>query len=162
MFRSLSLPAAVKGELFLHSMLGRYEKFEDASSEIENLKIDEVICLATEDELKLKSPLYENALQSKTYAWQQRMFPIQNFGAPSDRENFLCLVKDLTQQLLSGKRLLIHCGGGIGRTGTLATGLLLSLGMESEKAKEAVSSAQSFSETRIQDLFLDWLELKLS
>lgn len=161
MFRSVSLPTGVKGELYLHSMLGRYEKFAEAACEIKNRKIDEVICLATLDEISLKSPLYENALQSNKHTWGQRMYPIPNFGAPSDRQDFLQLARDLTQKLLSGKKLLIHCGGGVGRTGTLAIGLLISLGMEADKAKEAVASAHSYPETTVQERLLEWLALKL-
>jgi len=142
-------------------MPGRYEDFETVSSEIKRLKIDEVICLATWDEIKLKSLPYYTAIQSNMNGWRQRMFPIPNFGAPSDKQKFLQIVKDLAQQLLSGKKLLIHCGGGIGRTGTLATGLLLSLGVEAEKAKKTAASAHSFPETTSQEQILDWLELKL-
>jgi len=161
MFRSVSLPGGVKGELFLHSMLGRYEDFDAAVCEINNRKIDEVICLATMEEISLKSPLYQNALQTKEYSWRQRMYPVPNFGAPADKQGFLELTRDLTRELLSGKKLLIHCGGGIGRTGMLAVGLLMSLGVETDKAKETVASAHSCPETTAQDRLLEWLALEL-
>ena len=161
MFRSVSLPGGVRGELFLHSMLGRYEEFDAAACEIDNRKIDEVICLATMEEISLKSPLYENALQTKEYTWRQRMYSVPNFGAPSDKQEFLELTRDLSRKLLSGKRLLIHCGGGIGRTGMLAVGLLMSLGMETDEARETVASAHSAPETTAQDRLLEWLALEL-
>jgi len=162
MFRSLTLPAGVKGRVYLHSMPGRYEKFEDTTSAIKDLKIDGVICLATEEEIRLKSPIYMKMIQANEHDWRQRMFPILNFGVPSDWDEFFQLSKDLSQHLLSGNNFLIHCGGGIGRTGTLAVGVLLFLGMEIEEAKEVATSAGSFPETTSQDQLLEWLELKLT
>ena len=157
MFRSVSLPDGVKGKLYLHSMLGRYETFEEAEYEIVNRKIDEIICLATPEEIRLKSPQYANALKLDKNIWRLRMFPIPNFGVPTDRQAFLQLARELARQLLSGNKLLIHCGGGIGRSGTLAIGLLIALGMGAEKAREAVTSAHSYPETTVQDRLLDWM-----
>jgi protein-tyrosine phosphatase len=161
MFRSVRLPDGVKGELFLHSMPGRYEEFDAAVCEIQNRKIDEVVCLATMEEISLKSPLYKNALQTKRHSWRQRMYSVPNFGAPSDKQDFLEFTRDLTRKLLSGKKLLIHCGGGIGRTGMLAVGLLMSLGVETDEARETVASAHSCPETTAQDRLLEWLALEL-
>ena len=143
--------------LYLHSMLGRYETFKEAEYEIMNHKIDEIICLATPEEIRLKSPQYANALKLDRYIWRQRMFPIPNFGVPPDRQAFLQLARELARQLLSGNKLLIHCGGGIGRSGTLAIGLLIALGMGTEKARDAVTSAYSYPETTVQDKLLDWM-----
>lgn len=157
MFRSVRLPGSVKGKLYLHSMPGRYETFEEAEYEIVKHKIDEIVCLATSEEIIMKSPNYANALKFDKNVWRQRMFPILNFGVPTDRQAFLKLVNELACQLLSGDRLLIHCGGGIGRSGTLAIGLLISLGMGSEKAREAVASAHSYPETTVQERLLDWM-----
>lgn len=157
MFRSVRLPDSVEGKLYLHSMPGRYETFEEAEYEILNHRIDEIICLATPEEIRLKSPRYANVIKFDKHIWRQRMFPILNFGVPPDRQAFLQLAKELARQLLSGDRLLIHCGGGIGRSGTLAIGLLISLGMGSEKAREAVASAHSNPETTLQERLLDWM-----
>ena len=161
MFRSVPLPGGVNGELFLHSMPGRYEDFDAAVCEIENRKIDEVICLATMEEICLKSPFYANALRTKEYSWRQRMYPVHNFGAPSDRNDFLELLRALARKLLSGKKLLIHCGGGIGRTGMLAVGLLMSLGVGKEEARKTVAMAHAQPETAAQDRLLEWVAIVL-
>lgn len=161
MFRSVSLPGGVKGELFLHSMLGRYEEFDAVVCEINDRQIDAVICLATMEEISLKSPSYKNALKTEEYTWRQRMYSVPNFGAPSDKQGFFEFTGDLARELLSGKKLLIHCGGGIGRTGMLAVALLMSLGVEAEEAKETVASAHSAPETAAQERLLEWLALEL-
>ena len=160
MFRSVSLPDGITGKLFLHSLPGRYEPYQEAAREIEKRRIDEVVCLATLEEIRLKSPQYEKAGFLDNQFWQQRMFPIPNFGAPEDRDGFLHLVRDLSRSLISGKRLLVHCGGGVGRTGMLAVGLLIALGMDAEQAGQAVISADSHPETAVQDRLLEWLALQ--
>lgn len=157
MFRSVRLPGSVKGKLYLHSMPGRYETFEEAAYEIVNLKIDEIICLATPEEIRLKSPRYADVLKFDKNIWRQRMFPIPNFGVPPDKQAFFQLAAELAKELISGKKLLIHCGGGIGRSGTLAIGLLIALGIRAEKARESVSSALSYPETTVQERLLDWM-----
>ncbi len=161
MFRSVRLPGGVKGELFLHSMPGRDEEFDASVSEIINRKIDEVVCLATDEEIIMKSPLYKYILQTKKYAWHQTIYSIPNFGAPSDKEEFLQFTRDLAGKLLSGNKLLVHCGGGIGRTGMLAVALLMCLGVEMEEARETVASAQSSPDTTPQNRLLEWLALQL-
>ena len=76
---------------------------------------------------------------------------------PPDKQAFFQLAGELAKELICGKKLLIHCGGGIGRSGTLAIGLLIALGIRAEKAREAVSSALSFPETTVQERLLDWM-----
>jgi protein-tyrosine phosphatase len=58
----------------------------------------------------------------------------------------------LRQILLDGGKILIHCRGGIGRTGTVAAQLLVELGMPHEKAIKAVRAARYGTiETRDQE-----------
>lgn len=161
MFRSLNLPASVEGKVYLHSLPGRYESHMDFLFECWRYSIGEIICLATLEEIKMKSPLYMQAIQSEDLRLRIRMFQIPNFGAPSDRDAFLNLIEELVKLLKSGRNLLIHCSGGIGRTGMLANGLLMMLGLSSDEAHTTVQAAQSAPETASQDQFLEWLEAKL-
>jgi protein-tyrosine phosphatase len=44
--------------------------------------------------------------------------------------------------ILKGKRSIFHCGGGSGRTGTIAVGTLLSLGLaKTVEEAEAIAKA---------------------
>jgi len=55
-------------------------------------------------------------------------FPIADCQAPSDIPAFAKSVRQVAEALRSGGAVAIHCGAGIGRTGTFAIGVLLALG----------------------------------
>ena len=64
MFRIVQLPDRVSGNLYLHSMPGRYETFSEAISSIVKLNIDTVVCLTPMNEILEKSPDYAEAIQT--------------------------------------------------------------------------------------------------
>jgi protein-tyrosine phosphatase len=162
MFRAVELPEAHVGRLFLHSMLGRYEAYEDARQEIARCHIARVVCLAPLAEVQTKSPLYAQAIETTQPPWRQEMFPIPDYGVPEDRDTFWRLAQRLATALQSGERVLIHCGAGIGRTGTLATCVLLALGMTTEHARAAVRAAGSSPETAAQQELIAWAAARRS
>lgn len=51
-------------------------------------------------------------------------FPIPDFSAPSI-ENLLKILHWIEDRVLEGKRVLIHCVGGLGRSGTVAVAWLM-------------------------------------
>jgi len=83
--------------------------------------------------------------------------PITDVHPPDQR--FFDLWKSagpkLRQILLDGGKILIHCRGGLGRTGTVAAQLLVELGMPHEKAIKAVRDARYGTiETRDQERYV--------
>jgi protein-tyrosine phosphatase len=50
------------------------------------------------------------------------------------------LLDDLRQRLRDGERLLVHCGAGIGRAGTVATCLLMMMGVARDDALRTVAA----------------------
>ena len=75
--RRVELPKTIRGHLFLHSMPGRYEPIEEFLTDILENKISCVVCLASPDEIRQKSPAYV-ALLAGTVPWEHITFPIAN------------------------------------------------------------------------------------
>jgi len=51
-------------------------------------------------------------------------FPIQDNRIPKNKKEFLHLVQEVAELLLSGEKVYIHCKGGHGRSGVLVASLL--------------------------------------
>lgn len=155
-FRSVQLPDGVAGSLRLHSMPGRREPLDHVWKQIRSDAIQVIVCLAGPQEIRTKSPSYGAAIEAKTLPCSAESFPITDFGVPGDREAFWSLASRIATQLKAGSGVLIHCGAGIGRTGTLATCVLLALCEPRAKAEQAVLAAGSHPETDEQRGLVAW------
>ncbi len=155
-FRQVELPPGIEGMLFLHSMPGRHEDLASAWREIEALKITRIVSLAGIDEIHQKSPDYALAVEADEMPCDRDEYPIPDFGVPADRAGFWEWAGVLATRLQRGERLLVHCGAGFGRTGTVAICILLALGLQLEDAKSAVAAAHSEPEKPEQRELVAW------
>jgi protein-tyrosine phosphatase len=89
-------------------------------------------------------------------------FAIKDMGVPleAESEKFEAFVQDIVQRLEQGKNIVVHCRGGLGRTGTLAACVLVALGRHSaEEAIDAVREARKGTiQTREQEDFVRLFE----
>lgn len=159
--RVVLLPKGVLGTLYLGSMPGRHEPFEEARAAIISKKIGRVVCLSPPDEILLKSPDYLPALE-RGVPWIHVGHPVGDYGVPGDRAAFWALAQDIARALRVGENVLIHCGAGVGRTGTLAVAALLALGQTLSDADKAVKVAGSGPETGEQKELLGWMAAQKS
>ena len=156
MFRRVELPGQVPGTLLLHSMPGRFEAIDKVWQQLKSDAVGAIVCLTEEFEIRLKSSMYADALETGTVPCSVVPFEIREGGVPTDREAFWALANDLADRLRSGEALLIHCAGGVGRTAMLAVSVLLALGEPFNEAENAVSRAGSIVETMPQIDMLSW------
>lgn len=156
MLRQVQLPADVSGRLLLHSMPGRREPIEDVWRAMRAAGVSALVNLTEEEEIRRKSPDYAAALKCGTVPCRVILFPIRDFSVPSDRPAFWQVALQVAEELRVGVPLLIHCAGGIGRTGTLASAVLVALGQTPSDAKRAVRESGSGPETSEQHELLVW------
>jgi protein-tyrosine phosphatase len=156
MLREVNLPAAISSQLFLGAMPGRHQSFGTAEIEILDVGVHRVVCLAPLNEIRQKSPEYAHAIEHRSFSWVQEFFEIPDYGVPQDREAFWRLAETLAGRLRSGEKILIHCGAGIGRTGTLAVCILMALGVTRPEACKDITDAGAGPERRSQEDLVRW------
>jgi len=162
MFRRVDLPARVPGKLLLHSMPGRFETIERVWHQVKSEAVGAIVCLVEQYEIRLKSSAYAEALEGGTVPCSVLPFEIPEGGVPEDRDGFWALANDVANRLRSGKVVLVHCAGGLGRTAMLAISVLLALGESLNEAESSVSRAGSIVETMPQIEMLSWCAAKVS
>jgi protein-tyrosine phosphatase len=161
LFRQVRLPEEIPGKLYLHSMPGRYEPFDQFQQEATCLGIQRLVCLTSQEEIRQKSPDFLTALREGELKLTISPFPIEDFGVPEDQPAFQQFSGQIAERLKEGKTCLVHCGAGIGRTGTMAIAILLSLGLSFTEAASSVKNAGSYPETPEQLHLLTWLADRL-
>jgi len=72
-------------------------------------------------------------------------FAIPDRGVPASTAAAIEVVGRIATELSSGHNVAVHCRQGIGRSGLIAAGVLMSSGFRAEQAMEAVSSARGIS-----------------
>ncbi len=161
MFRRVLLPDPIPGRLYLTAMPGRYETISEFESRISRLSISHVVCLTPLEEVRARSPDYYAIITTGVHQWQFDHLPIPDFGVPEDPASFLDLTREMARDISSGEAILVHCGAGIGRTGTFAMVVTMALGMNRLEGAAAVRMADAEPEGMLQQALIDWCEGEL-
>lgn len=134
----LPLPVG-PGRLWL---CGKHAIGPDHTSAIAETGADLVVCLCERPELIDRYPAYVQWLELQSRPEGQAVwFPIPDLHAPG-LDRVRPFLDDLAEHVLAGRSLLMHCGAGIGRTGTMAAALLMHMGIPHEDALSTVASAR--------------------
>jgi protein tyrosine phosphatase (PTP) superfamily phosphohydrolase (DUF442 family) len=129
------------------------------SDDIANWKragMDAVLSLLTPDEEQSMN-LQEEAGEARKQGMEFTSFPIPDRQIPSSEAKWSGVLEEVTRALSEGKNVVVHCRQGIGRSGLVATCLLVRKGMSPGAAVEIASAARGISvpETSEQR---DWID----
>jgi protein-tyrosine phosphatase len=130
----IPLPAG-PGRLWL---CGKHFIGPDPEAALQRVGADVAVCLSEAAELSDRYADYVSWLRANDpvrAVWH----PIPDLHAPH-LEEAIQLLEDLRGRLEAGQSLLMHCGAGIGRAGTMATGLLILMGLPPAEALARVGA----------------------
>jgi hypothetical protein len=99
-----------------------------------------IICLNERHELIDRYPDYVHWL-GREEGRHARWLPIPDLHAP-DVEAAAGLAEEIAARLDGGQHVILHCGAGIGRAGTMAILTLMTLGHSAPDAAAAVGAAR--------------------
>jgi len=137
-------------------MPGRREPLESVWAAGRREGINAIVRLAELPEVGAKSPRYGEALKAGDVPFPILVSEIPDYGVPKDRDAFWSRAQEVASRVRAGEVILVHCGAGVGRTGTFAICVLVALGQSVTAAKSSVSGAGSAPETVEQRELIEW------
>lgn len=121
-------------------LCGKHFVAPDPEGALAQVGATAVVCLCEAPELVGRYPDYVRWLGANR-GRRARWHPVPDLHAP-DIEEAIRLIAEVAALLDSGEAVLVHCGAGIGRAGTLATALLISLGADQASALATVAASR--------------------
>ncbi len=145
------IPIPGEGRLWL---CGKHFVGPDAETALQRTGATVVVCLNERDEIGPRYPEYVQWLEANA-ATRAVWFPIPDMLAPKLAE-MAPFLDDLERRLAEGQGLLVHCGAGVGRAGTLAISLLVRAGSPLPDALDIVAASRPMAgpQTHAQMEFL--------
>lgn len=102
--------------------------------------VDTLVCALSEEE-RQRLDLTNQPAVSHQLGLSYIGFPIPDFGVP-DPVELRRLAARLADEVRDGRFVVVHCFGGIGRSGVIAGATLIHLGATAEQAMELITQAR--------------------
>jgi protein-tyrosine phosphatase/nicotinamidase-related amidase len=152
-----------KGNIGLTILPGRKDYSRSVDEDLKQLKeygVDTIIPLITADEFGHfgVSDLLE---KYEEYGFNIHSLPIMD-QLVSSEEEMVDMVHYLDRAVLKGEKVLLHCVGGLGRSGLVAASYLKYKGLNSDEAIKAVRKVRGprTVESKIQEEFVKSIQFK--
>jgi hypothetical protein len=121
-------------------LCGKHFVGTDPEAALTAVGADRIVCLCEPSELAARYPGYVAWLATEEHGRAIR-FPIPDLHAPGV-DATVPFLDSLRTLLDGGGSLLMHCGAGIGRAGTMAAALLMTMGIERTAAVAVVARSR--------------------
>ena len=127
-----------------NAMTGAWDR--DLKLDLERVRALGAVAVVTlmENHELAKYQVEHLGLEVKALGIEWHHLPIRDWDVPREpfEERWLRSGPKLRNHLAEGRRILLHCLGGLGRTGTIAVQLLAELGRPAQSALEVVRQAR--------------------
>jgi protein-tyrosine phosphatase len=113
----------------------------DLARLVDPFRISLLVCLIEDWELESfqMKPLFSKA---RALGMETEHLPIRDGGVPKDGDAIRALVSRILDATRAGKNVLVHCRGGVGRTGVVVASCLIELGHDPSEAISLVRAAR--------------------
>lgn len=133
------------------SMKGRWER--DLEADLRELKEEleaDVLVSLMEDHEYHGYRIPELLKQDRLGGIEILRFAIEDMSVPQEAESerFEATIREIVQRLEQGQNVVVHCRGGLGRTGTVAACVLIALHRHS--ADEAIAAVRAARKGTVQ------------
>eukprot|EP01125_Pyxidicula_operculata_P006875 TRINITY_DN2357_c2_g1_i2.p1 TRINITY_DN2357_c2_g1~~TRINITY_DN2357_c2_g1_i2.p1 ORF type:complete len:434 (-),score=106.92 TRINITY_DN2357_c2_g1_i2:116-1417(-) len=120
-------------------------------------RVEVVVTLMTNAELD-RMKLSNLTKKVEEYGMESLHFPVTDKWIPESAATFARVVQNVVEYVKLGKKIVVHCNGGKGRTGMLIVGTLMQLGMNPITATQAIRSVRpGMLYNPVQQMFLMWM-----
>jgi protein-tyrosine phosphatase len=143
-------------------LCGKHVVGVDPDAALERVGATTVVCLTERHELADRYPQYMEWLMEQR-GDRALWHPIPDLHFPSLAE-LRPFLTELVDRIDDGASLLVHCGAGIGRAGTMAACILIVMGVERDEALWVVAEHRPIAgpETGAQRDVIDDLAISLA
>jgi len=135
------IPGPWRGRLAIAARPRGGDWLEDEASGWRQAGIDVVVSLLEADEAA-QLELADEAQAARANGIRFISFPIPDRGVPVSTPAAVSLIAAISDALVSGQNVAVHCRQGLGRSGLIAAGVLARAGIDPERAIDVVSSAR--------------------
>ncbi len=146
------LPSTLPGRLWL---CGKHLVGPSPIAALHRVGADLIVCLNERHELLDRYPDYVRWLDDPLHD-QARWHPVPDLGV-RPHDEMVVLIDEIVAELRCGTNLIVHCGAGIGRAGTVAAAVLVRAGHTASDALAVVTAARPMAgpEAGAQRTFID-------
>jgi protein-tyrosine phosphatase len=124
--------------------------------------VDTVVSLIEDAEAQQLDVVHEPQA-AEAYGMRFISFPIPDRGVPASVDAAISLIGRIARHLERGSTVAVHCRQGIGRSGLIAAGVVMTSGVGAQEAIQIVSAARGIGipETPEQRGWLEQLPVHL-
>jgi protein-tyrosine phosphatase len=145
-----------KGNLGMMARPKGNDWLEDEIKKLGFYEVDVVVSLLEWHEMK-ELEIESEQLFCEKHDIEFIHFPIQDRNVPEDEKAFIQLITTIDLKLKEGKKIVIHCRMGIGRTAVIAAGTLIKNGLKADNVFELLSNKRTLEVPDTNEQ-VEWIE----